>query len=56
MFYMLYFEVCEHSSNVTTNTRKYAQIAYQIGGVTECWWDKAGPRKLFVVATKSNML
>lgn len=45
MFYMACIKVHKHSSKFVTNLGKIAQLAREIGQVSECWWDRAGTRK-----------
>lgn len=49
MFYMLYFNVYKQSRNVINNSWKLAQITHETEEITECWWAKAGTRKLEIV-------
>lgn len=50
MGYMLCIKVHKLSSKVINNPRKTAQVAHEIGQVSECWWGRAGTRKLALPA------
>lgn len=47
---MFCIKVHKHSSKVITNARKTAQVAHEIEQTSECWWGRAGTRKLALPA------